>query len=142
MKKYGGMLIFAVVLAGAMAFMSPRTDHITIPLYAQEIPAVADDLRVLPWLHVEVETSYGWFWQKSKGHAWVTEGKQDTTPVKVANLCIRLAAHDTTLKCEPNTDEIMIQEKKRGVQIKKHTAIVTAWAENPNLDSVTVKMEP
>lgn len=136
-----GMLIIALVAALA-AFTGKHTEHFTMPLYAQDVPPGAIDFRALPWLHVEVETSYSWFHQRSKGRAWVTVGKQDTTPVKVGQLCIRLAAHDTTMKCEANVDEISLQEKKKGVQIRKRTAVVTAWADNPILDSVTVKMEP
>ena len=94
------------------------------------------------WLHVEVETSYSWFHQKSKGRAWVTVGKNDSTRVKVGKLCISLAAHDQKDSCAANADEIVISEKRRGVQIRKRTAIVSAWTDQPVLDTVIVKMEP
>ncbi len=132
-------VLFLITFA---VFLSPRTERFVLPLYAQGVPEGAVDMRELPWLHVEVSTSYSWFHQKSTGRAWVTVGKQDTTPAKVGKLCLRLAAHDTTLTCDTNVDEITFQEKKKGIQIKKRTAIVSAWAENPNLDTVTVKMEP
>ncbi len=142
MMKWGILVVAAV--AALAAFTGTHTARFTLPLYAQQPQqiAVPQTMTIQPWLHVEVETSYGWFWQKSKGRAWVTAGKQDTTPMNVGSLCIRLAAHDTTLKCDSNTNEISLQEKKRGIQIKKHTAIVSAWAENPALDTVTVSMEP
>jgi hypothetical protein len=38
--------------------------------------------------------------------------------------------------------EITIVEKKWGVQIAKRTAIVSAWTDQPVLETVTVKMEP
>ena len=142
MKKYRRAVVIALALISAITLTLPRTEHFALPLYAQGVPEGAVDMRELPWLHVEVSTSYSWFHQKSTGRAWVTAGKQDTTPVKVAKLCLQLAAHDTTVTCESNVDEITLQEKKKGIQIKKRTAIVSAWAENPNLDTVTVKMEP
>ena len=94
------------------------------------------------WLHVEVETSWGWFWQKSKGRAWVTYDRQDTLPFQVGKLCIQLTAHGTTQKCLYGAHEITIEEKKHGVQIAKKTAIVSAWTDLPVLDTMMVKMEP
>lgn len=142
MTKWGILII--AVMAALAALSGTHTERFTMPLYAQQPQqiAVPETVVELPWLHVEVETSYGWFWQKSRGRAWVTAGKQDTMPVSVGNLCIRLAAHDTTIKCEANTNEISLQEKKKGIQIKKRIAVVSAWAESPALDTVTVRMEP
>ncbi len=141
MTKWG-ITVILLALSSVCILTMTHTERFAVPLYAQDVPAGAIDFHAPPWLHVEVETSYSWFHQRSKGRAWVTTGKQDTTPVKVGKLCIRLAAHDTTLKCEANVDEISLQEKKKGIQIKKRTAIVSAWAENPVLDTVTVHMEP
>jgi len=143
-KKHFLLVVIAVVLI--VVAMQTRSEHYVTPLYARpasETPATIELPAQPPaWLHVEVETNWAWFWQKSKGRAWVTEGKLDTLPVDVGKLCIRLIAHGTTEKCEYGTREITVQERRRGVQIAKRTAIVTALAEFPALDAVTVRMEP
>jgi len=104
--------------------------------------APADSIKALPWLHVEVETSYGWFWQKSTGIAYTTAGRDSRQRVKVGKLCVRLAAHDTTTKCVENADSVVVFEQKKGVGIHKLTAFVTAWTEDPKLDTLRVQMNP
>lgn len=145
MNKKSFLLITIAAVFIVVATL-PRREHSVTPLYARpasdthtmiELPA-----QPRAWLHVEVETNWAWFWQKTKGRAWVTEEKLDSVLVEVGKLCIRLIAHDTTQKCEYGMREITVQERKRGVQIAKRTAIVSAWAEFPALDTVTVKMEP
>jgi hypothetical protein len=140
------VILAAAAVVIAVFWFAPHTERFVVPLHARELrPAdQAADLPIQPpaWLHVEVETSWGWFWQTSKGHAWVTVDKQDTLPSDVGKLCIRLTAHGTNQKCEYGAHKIAIEEKKRGVQIAKKTAIVTAWTELPTLDTVTVSMEP
>ena len=91
MKKYRRAVVIALALISAITLTLPRTEHFALPLYAQGVPEGAVDMRELPWLHVEVSTSYSWFHQKSTGRAWVTAVKQYTTPVKVPKLCLQLA---------------------------------------------------
>ena len=144
MKKIAFLLLLVVVVASVLTL--PHREEFTTPLYArlapQETSVDTMDLLAAGWLHVEVETNWAWFWQKSKGRAWVTMGQRDTLPADVGKLCIQLTAHETNQKCEYGKHEITIEEKKRGVQIAKRTAIVSAWAEVPDLDTVTVSMEP
>ena len=146
MKKY--FLITIVLLFCALAFFQNTRHEINIlnlPLYADEVKKdslVADTTTALPWLHVEVETSWGWFWQKSSGKAYTYASKDSKQRVKVGNLCIKLEAHETHQFCEVNADSIVITEKKRGIAIPKRTAIVTAWAENPKLGPSTASLEP
>jgi len=145
MKKYWGVIVIALGLAGAIITTSPRTEQFTAPLYARERAQTAiiePPADIVAWLHVEVETNWAWFWQKSQGRAWVTAGQKDTMRINVGKLCLRLAAHDTTQKCEYGASEITLKEKKRGVQIRKRAATVSAWSEFPALDTMTVKMEP
>jgi len=127
----------ALLLAAAIAGSQQHKETTTLAVAAD-----ADTVRPLPWLHVEVETSYGWFWQKSTGIAYTTAGRDSKQLVKVGKLCVRLAAHDTTLKCEENADSVVIFEHKKGVAIKKCTAYVTAWTESPKLDTLRVQMAP
>lgn len=104
--------------------------------------AAITDSAALPWLHVEVETSYGWFWQKSTGRAYVTTGRKSAERVKVGKLCIQLVAHDTTRFCFEQADSITVFEKKRGVGISKREAFVTAWTFEPALEPTTVSLKP
>jgi hypothetical protein len=98
--------------------------------------------KPLPWLHVEVETSYGWFWQKSTGIAYTTVSRDSKQLVKVGKLCVQLVAHDTTTKCIENADSVVIFEKKSGVAIPKKIAYVAAWTEDPKLDTLRVHLAP
>ena len=140
-------LVLAVAACGFTAMLTmPHTERIVTPLYAdppEETQAIIElPVRPPAWLHVEVETNWAWFWQKSKGRAWITEGRQDSLTLDVGKLCIQLTAHGTAQKCLYGVHEITIDEKKWGVQIAKRTAIVSAWTIQPVLDTVTVKMEP
>jgi hypothetical protein len=105
-------------------------------------PASPDSVCFLPWLHVEVETSYGWFWQKSKGIAYVTASKDSKQLIKAGRLCVRLMAHDTTIKRVDKADSIVVIEKKWGIAIPKRTAYVAAWTEDPVMDTLRVEMAP
>jgi hypothetical protein len=141
--------IFITTLIILFLFIAGMTRHevniFNLPLYADEVKKdslVADTTTTLPWLHVEVETSWGWFWQKSSGKAYTYASKDSKQRVKVGNLCIKLEAHETHQFCEVNADSIVITEKKRGIAIPKRTAIVTAWAENPKLGPSTASLEP
>ena len=146
--KPWGIVIIALAAVGALVspYFSRGTKgvHFSAPLYAQQPQqiGVPQPMTILPWLHVEVSTNYGWFWQKSSGRAWVTISQKDTTRVNVGELCIRMQAHDTSQTCETNVSELTVSEKKKGIQIKKRTAIVSAWTVNPTVDTVTVRMEP
>lgn len=106
-----------------------------------QIAAIADT-AALPWLHVEVETSYGWLWQKSTGRAYVTAGRKNAERVKVGKLCIQLVAHDTTRFCLEQADSITVFERKRGLGISKREAVVTAWTFAPSLEPTTVSLKP
>lgn len=140
-------LVFVVLLGVLMVVLAvPHKQQMVTLLFAEppeETPATTELPAPLPaWLHVEVETNWAWFWQKSKGRAWITEGRQDSLTLDVGKLCIQLTAHGTAQKCLYGVHEITIDEKKWGVQIAKRTAIVSAWTDQPVLDAVTVKMEP
>jgi len=96
----------------------------------------------LAWLRVEVETSWGWFWQKSTATAYVMENRITRRRLKAGKLCLRLEAHDITENCVENADSLVVTERKRGIAIPKRTAVATAWAENPDLEETSVALEP
>ena len=96
----------------------------------------------LPWLHVVVETKYAWLYQKSVGRAWVTVSRDDSTRTNVGELCIQLDCYGQHKICERDTSYLEIQEIKRRVAVKKKKAIVSAWANDPALEKITVEMEP
>ncbi|HEY3295614.1 MAG TPA: hypothetical protein VGL38_09245 [bacterium] len=129
-----------VILFGLLAALGHSQEKAESSAPANSAPA--DSAKPLPWLHVEVETSYGWFWQKSTGIAYTTAGRDSKQRVKVGKLCVRLAAHDTTVKCLENADSVVVFEQKKGVGIHKLTAFVSAWTENPKLDTLRVQMNP
>jgi hypothetical protein len=104
--------------------------------------AIATDSASNLWLHVEVETSWGWFWQKSKGLAYVTVGKNGPQRHAVGKLCVQLQAHDTQDKCLTDADSLVITESRKGLGIPKRTAYVTAWTEAPALDTTRVEIRP
>lgn len=137
------ILAAAFVLAAAMsAAIWQGTIHAQpAPESATQTPIIIDS-AALPWLHVEVETSYGWFWQKSTGRAFVTAGRKSAERIKVGKLCIQLVAHDTTRFCLEHADSITVFEKKRGVGISKREAFVTAWTFEPALEPTTVSLKP
>jgi len=134
------ILLALLIMLGAIAAASVGQDKSQAA--APDSAATDTITRPLPWLHVEVETSYGWFWQKSTGIAYTTTGRDSKQLVKVGKLCVRLAAHDTTVKCLENADSVVLFEQKKGVGIKKCTAYVTAWTENPKLDTLRTEMAP
>jgi hypothetical protein len=107
---------------------------------AEESKAAESDTSA--YLHVEVETSYGWFWQKSIGRAYVTAGRDSKQKINVGKLCVKLEAHDSHENCLMQVDSMGVSEKKRGIAIPKRTAKVTAWCEDPKLGPITVTMEP
>jgi hypothetical protein len=94
------------------------------------------------WLSLEVETSWGWFWQKTTGKAFVTVGKNSPVRHPVGKLYVRLVAHDSTQKVLANADSIVIFEKKKGLGIPRRTAYLTAWTEDPALDTTRVHIAP
>ncbi len=94
------------------------------------------------WLHVDVETSYGWFWQKSVGRAYLTKTRESKERVKAAKLCVRLVAHDSTEKCVTGQDSLVVVEHKKGMGIPKRVARVAAWTINPTRDTTRVQLAP
>ncbi|MBU0509018.1 hypothetical protein KKH27_09315 [bacterium] len=102
----------------------------------------ADTAAPPAWLRVEVETSWGWFWQKSTGRAYVMVDKKSQQRLKAGTLHVRLEAHNITEKHMDNADSVVVFEKKRGLGIPKRIAVVTAWAENPDLEETSVALEP
>jgi hypothetical protein len=102
----------------------------------------SDTVAVRAWLHVEVETNWGWFWQKSTGRAFTTSSKDAKDRVKVGLLCIKLEAHKTDEKCLQNADSIGISEKVNGIGVVKMTAKVIAWAEHPHIEADSVSLNP
>ncbi len=94
------------------------------------------------YLRVELETSYGWLWQKTQGRAYTTSDKDGKHRLKVDKLCLTLIAHDTTTQCAEGKDEIIIKEKKRGIGIKKKLAQISAWTEGPALGPEKLEMKP
>lgn len=99
-----------------------------------------DSLQV--YLHVELETSYGWLYQKSRGKAYTTSDKEGKHRVKVDKLCLTLIAHDSTTQCVEGDELIIVKEKKKGVGVKKKFARVVAWTEGPSLGPETMEMKP
>jgi hypothetical protein len=147
-KSRTAFLLATVMLLIAIMVFVKSTSHekqfMSIPLYAAEAQtsALTDSVAATAWLHVEVETSWGWFWQKSKGLAYVIKEKNSQQRVKVGKLCLRLEAHGWHEECHDNADSIVVIEKKRGVAIPKRIARVTAWTENPKLGPTTTSLEP
>lgn len=94
------------------------------------------------FLHVFVETSYGWFWQSSTGKAYTTADKEGKQRIRVDKLCLTLVAHDSITKCVEHADSIVVKSKKRGPGIKKRIARVTAWSEGPALGPESMEMKP
>jgi hypothetical protein len=109
-------------------------------LFSSAFAAVPDTARV--WLKVEVETSYGWFWQTSVGHVQVLSDPDHPHRIPAGKLCARLIAHDTTVTCLENADSLVIIEKKRGIFIGKREARLSAWAENPAIKETSVSLKP
>ena len=105
-----------------------------------QTPAPADTSRA--WLKLEIETSYGWFWQTSVGKAYVLADPDHPRPFKAGKLCGRLIAHDTTVTCLEKADTLIITEKKKGIFIGKREAFFSAWSESPNLKIERVSMKP
>jgi hypothetical protein len=105
-----------------------------------QTPVPADTSRA--WLKLEIETSYGWFWQKSVGHAYLLTDPEHPRPLKAGKLCARLVAHDTTVVCHENADTLIITEHKKGIFIGKREAFLSAWCENPNVKIERVNMKP
>lgn len=134
------LTIIALVALG-LAENDSETTTATEPLAMTDSTGVAID-STQAWLRVEVETSWGWFWQKSTGRVYVMVDKQSRQRMKAGKLCARLEAHDITEKYVDNADSLVVIEKKRGLGIPKRTAVVTAWAESPNLEEVSVALEP
>lgn len=145
MKKFAMMTM--IMLAAWIMWPSAVIEKFDMPLYAaQQEPYQSTDVSLaaldLPWLHVVVETKYAWLYQKAVGKAWVTKSRDDTTRVNVGELCIQLDCYWQHKACETDTSYIEIQEIKRRVAVKKKKAIVSAWANNPALEKITVEMEP
>ncbi|MBU1921560.1 hypothetical protein KKG66_11995, partial [bacterium] len=62
--------------------------------------------------------------------------------VNVGLLCIKLDAHQSVQNCLPDTSYIEIKDLKRRIATRKKTAVVTAWAKNPDIEATTVSLEP
>jgi hypothetical protein len=150
-------LAVAVMLFGAIYAIAPHSEtiHFSTPLYANQAQAeetadstksasvsIGDENSKVPWLHVTVETKYTWFSQTSIGKAWTTRNLVSEERVNVGLLCIELNAHNILKSCLPDTSYIEIKDVKRRVATKKKTAIVTAWAEDPEIKATTVSLEP
>jgi hypothetical protein len=133
-----GLLALALLAGSALLCAQPAASN-PAPATSQN---VAVDSASNLWLHVDVETNYGWFWQKSTGRAYVTEGKDGKKRHAVGKLCLQLVAHDSTVQCLSGADSILVTEKKKGLGIHKRTAYVTAWTENPALDTTRVQITP
>jgi hypothetical protein len=148
-----------VMLLAAVWAIAPHSEtiHFSTPLYANQVDkesaetedtgesatmVTGDASGSVPWLHVTVETKYTWFSQSSVGKAWTTTTRESEERVNVGLLCIELMAHDTLKSCLPDTSYIEIKDVKRRVSTKKKTAVVTAWAENPEIKATTVSLEP
>jgi len=129
-------VILAALLLAALGLAQSDGETVTT-----EQPLTALD-STTAWLRVEVETSWGWFWQKSTGRVFVMADRESPRRVKVGRLCISLEAHKITEDCAENADSLVVFEKKRGVGIPKRTAVVTAWAESPDLEEVSAALEP
>ncbi len=145
MKK----IVWMVMIGAAVWVVWPAVvvERFDVPVYAAPLSfASAEDEAVgsadLPWLHVVVETKYAWLYQKSVGRAWTTVSRDDTTRVNVGELCIQLDCYWQHKLCETDTSYVEIQEIKRRVAVKKKKAIVSAWANQPTLEKITVEMEP
>jgi hypothetical protein len=148
-----------VMLLSAMYALAQRSEtiHFSTPLYANQVEAEpaqneaagknatmvsGDETSKVPWLHVTVETKYTWFSQTSVGKAWTTKTRESEERVNVGLLCIELNAHNILKSCLPDTSYIEIKDVKRRVATKKKTAVVTAWAEDPEIKATTVSLEP
>ncbi|MFZ5432429.1 MAG: hypothetical protein ACOZB3_01525 [Calditrichota bacterium] len=153
--RYPVWLVIPILLLTGVGFwvagMGIESHIMVRPLFFSEEPggnptiAVVDSPQVAQpqaWLRVEVETSWGWFWQKSTGRAYVTVDKKTQARTKAGTLHIRLEAHNINEKTVTDADSISISERKRGLGIPKRVAVVTAWAENPDIEETTVALEP
>jgi hypothetical protein len=106
-----------------------------------EIQTFGND-SVQVYLHVELETNYGWLYQKSQAKAFTTSDKEGRHRVKVDKLCLTLIAHDSTTQCVEGDEMIIVKEKKKGVGVKKKFARIIAWTEGPALGPETMEMKP
>lgn len=147
MKKLIGMIMLVALVA--MIWPERVIERIDIPLYAEQkvtpgtrIVPTGDLVIELPWLHVVVETKYAWLYQKSVGRAWTTVSRDDTTRTNVGELCIQLDCYDTQKVCTNDTSYVEIQEIKRRVAVKKKKAVVSAWANDPAIEKISVEMMP
>jgi hypothetical protein len=109
-------------------------------LLSSACAAEPDTARV--WLKVEVETSYGWFWQTTVGRVCVLANPDYPHRIPAGKLCARLIAHDSTVTCIENADSLVIIEKKRGIFIGKREARLSAWAEHPTIKETSVSLKP
>jgi hypothetical protein len=133
----------AVALYGFTTQTGSESEKSVIPVHAAAIESASSDTTaVRAWLHVEVETNWGWFWQKSTGRAFTTSSKDAKDRVKVGLLCIKLEAHKSDEKCLQNADSIGISEKVNGIGVEKKTAKVIAWAEHPHIEADSVSLNP
>jgi hypothetical protein len=146
-KSLSFMLIALVALlaAGMIYGFSAQTgssvEEQVRPLTTDSL-ARADTAAFTTWLHVEVETNWGWFWQKSTGLAYTTHGRNGPKRVPVGMLCIQLRSHKVTKQCMPDTDSIRVSETVRGLGVPKTTAWVKAWTQNPELGPDSVSLNP
>ncbi len=138
MKKIVWMAM--IVVAAWILWPERVVQRFDMPVYAAQFgtPTTVN----LPWLHVVVETKYAWLYQKSVGKAWTTVSRDDTTKVNVGELCIQLDCYGQHRICESDTSYLEVQEIKRRVAVKKKKAVVSAWANDPALEKITVEMEP
>ncbi len=130
----------AAALVASLSAQEHEPNRIHADSTGQQVMVIEDSVKA--YLHVFVETSYGWFWQRSTGRAFTTSDKEGKLRTKVDKLCLTLVAHDSITQCVENADSIVVQEKKRGPGIKKRTAHVAAWTEGPNLGPEKMEMKP
>lgn len=132
----------SLIIFGFAGQTGSETEKTVTPVQQTSSDSALDTTAVRPWLHVEVETNWGWFWQKSTGRAYTTAGKDLNQRVKVGLLCIKLEAHKSDEKCLQNADSIQITEKVNGIGVEKKTAKVIAWAEHPHIEADSVSLNP
>ena len=138
-------IVWMIMLVALVAMIWPErvVERIDMPLYAAQAPPSPPASKgESAWLHVVVETKYAWIYQKSVGRAWTTVSRDDTTRTNVGELCIQLDCYDTQKVCTDNTSYVEIQEIKRRVAVKKKKAVVSAWANDPAIEKISVEMMP
>lgn len=147
-----------VILLVAWSVLMPHSETVqfSTPLYAKQSEPeseteqpdksastiAGDEFGGIPWLHVTVETKYTWFSQSSFGKAWTTKTRDSEERVNVGLLCIKLDAHHSVESCLPDTSYIEVKDVRKRFHTPKAIAVVTAWAEDPDIKQTTVSLLP